>query len=98
MVEVEKEPTGSIERISARCGMPEQVVKEELLDLIQKGYLREAYIDNEINCIVVNDILNKIVTQEIKMEVVTCKSCTGNNKVIQGVDYYCEYCGSPLKM
>ena len=95
------EPTGDLESIASRIGMNSEKVKEELTDILYRGYFRNAHINNKTNCIVICDKENGIVTGQtfisVDIEVVTCKHCTAINKVPKGMAKMCDYCKMPIQ-
>lgn len=70
--------------------------------MIQKGYFKDAYINESTNEIVLpqkskRELNNTEATaiEENQSKVVSCKCCGAQNKVTRSV-VECEYCGSPL--
>lgn len=93
-----------IDVIASLVGKPVEVTKNEIQKIIQKGYLKNAYIDERTRELVYS---NSVAGQwsanttgtgsaDRKPKVVTCSCCGANNTIIGGMGE-CEYCGSPLK-
>ena len=105
---IANDPNGCIENIAATMGTSPDAAKKELTQLIDKKYFPNAYINQETNCIVINNRnaevgaeqtasgQNKEGLQEMAYEVVTCKCCGGISKVVKEKAGECEFCGSPL--
>lgn len=58
----------------------------------------KAYIDENEDIIVINDIqnININVEQEPEISVLQCNNCGATNKVIEGKENHCEFCDSIL--
>ena len=96
-----------LDQIASATGKSYEVVKKDINKLIQKGYLRNAYIDESTREIVLpvvespeNAKLNNtgpVGTHDKPVaQVVTCPCCGANNTIF-GNTGECEYCGSPLE-
>ena len=95
-----------ISNIAVSVGKSYENTKNDIQNMINKGYLKNAYINEGTNEIVFTN--NKVQTQttvmvnaEPKANTVTSKivacPCCGANNTIKGEMGECEYCGSPLK-
>ncbi len=82
------------------------VVHKDIKNMIDKGYLKNAYI-NEATREVVLPSANPVVQQNavnatvvnaapVQTKIVACPCCGANNTIV-GDTGECEYCGSPLK-
>ena len=91
-----------IDVIASTVGLPYDVVHNDIIILINKGYLKNAYIDERLKEIVFpdNHPSNENATTQgafIQSKVVTCPCCGANNTIYGNVGE-CEYCGSPIKI
>lgn len=94
-----------LDNIAETTGKPYEVVKEDIQKIIQKGYLRDAYIDEStreivlpvIKASVIENIGNRDAVSSKKPDtrIVVCPCCGANNTVV-GNNGECEYCGSSL--
>ncbi|MDO4507867.1 MAG: hypothetical protein Q4B65_00525 [Candidatus Saccharibacteria bacterium] len=87
-----------LDTIASTTGKPYEVVYKDVKKMINKGYLKNAYIDENARKIVLptsgrHD--GSDATAQTK-KLVTCPYCGANNTVY-GDAGECEYCGSPLK-
>lgn len=91
-----------IDAIAASMGKSYDVAKTDIQKMINKGYLKKAYINEgtreiilpnnniqEQNGTVGNDAAN------IATKIVACPCCGANNTIVGDMGE-CEYCGSPL--
>jgi hypothetical protein len=100
-----------LDEIAAATGKPYNVVKSEVQKMIDKGFLKNAYINESERSVVVagsNPVNTSVNTNmefqrqmpfaaaPVQPRVVAC-SCCGANNTITGENGECEYCGSPLK-
>lgn len=95
-----------IDSIATATGKSYDVVKKDLQKMIQKGYLKNACIDESTREIILPTIkyaevvpMNYATTTTVTKPVsriVSCPCCGANNIVV-GVARECEYCGSPLQ-
>lgn len=93
-----------IDAIASSIGKPYDVTKNDIQKLINKGYLKNAYINEGAREVVLpsNDVQVQTETSAnvtsigIATRVVACRCCGANN-TISGEAGECEYCGSPLK-
>lgn len=96
---ISSDPTGSIENIARSLNTSQDVVLKNLQKMIDKKYFINAYINQELNCIVINARTTPAAAQTGSGEAyvtVTCKSCGGINKIPKNGVGECEYCGSPI--
>lgn len=96
-----------LDDIAEKTGRSYETVKNDIEAMIQKGYLLNAYIDENLREVVLSGSAR--VKSEITVDdniqpdeapvtrVVTCRCCGANN-TISGTSGECEYCGSPLKL
>lgn len=93
-----------LENIAATTGKSYEVVRSDIQKMIQKGYLKNAYIDESIREIVLPNnrpIENSSENHDAKKDshaqtkIVRCSYCGANNTIV-GISGECEYCGSPL--
>ena len=92
--------------IASTTGKSYDVVYKDVKKMIDKGYLKNAYINEEIREIVIPGVsfvpqynastVNANAVAQIEPRVVACPCCGANNTVYSDVGE-CEYCGSPLK-
>lgn len=93
-----------IDAIASSMGKSYDVTKNDIQKLINKGYLKNAYINEGIREIIlpsdsiqeqvdatINSTANNVTTK-----IVTCPCCGANNTIMGNIGE-CEYCGSPLK-
>lgn len=91
-----------IDSIAAATGKPYNVVKNDIQQMINKEFLKNAYINENTREVVLAMATpaysNANVQQQAtaKTRIVTCPCCGANN-TISGNLGECEYCGSPLK-
>lgn len=94
-----------IDSISKAMGKTYEKARADVQNLIDKGFLKNAYIDEQIKQIVlasdsfVNNAVNRAQEQaraDLRPRVVTCKCCGAIN-TITGPVGQCEYCDSPIQ-
>lgn len=93
-----------IDVIASSMGKSYDVTKNDIQKLINKGYLKNAYINEGIREIVLpNDSIQEQVdatinstANNVTTKIVTCPCCGANNTIMGNIGE-CEYCGSPLK-
>ena len=92
-----------IDVIASSMGKAYDVTKNDIQKLIDKGYLKNAYINEGTRELVLPDTVCeqsegalKAVTGNAEVKTVACPCCGANNTVI-GETGECEYCGSLLK-
>lgn len=105
-------PNGFIPDIANALNTSVDVVMKNLELMIKKGYFVNAYIDRNLNSIIIANrqaIVNEVeqtktaVTQpkksvqNVQMVTVKCEGCGAVNSVPKGSVGECEYCGSPIK-
>lgn len=107
---VSNDPDGCIPNIAAALGTSENVVRKKLELMIRKKYFANAFIDQNLNRIVVATKQNAavstaqrpqtnapVMSQAVEMVTVKCKGCGGINTLQKGVVGECDYCGSSIK-
>ena len=93
-----------LDSIAAVTGKSYDVVKADIQELIQKGYLKNAYINESTREIVISASTSSVSAEEsgfvhptqAASKNVTCPCCGANN-TIHGASGECEYCGSPIQ-
>ena len=93
-----------LDAIASTTGKSYDVVHNDIKNMIDKGFLKNAYIDEGAREIV---LPNAVPTTQntanttanaapIQSKIVTCPCCGANNTVLGDMGE-CEYCGSPLQ-
>ena len=95
-----------LDSVAATTGKQYDVVKKDVQNLIDKGFLKNAYINENTREVVlpsaapthtnVGQPIGNTVPAAAQTRVVACPCCGANNTV-SGTLGECEYCGSPLK-
>lgn len=96
-----------IDSIAAATGKQYDVVKKDIQNMIDKGFLKNAYINENTREVVLpsaapananasQSTTSAAPTTTVQTRVVACPCCGANNTV-SGTLGECEYCGSPLK-
>ena len=96
-----------LDAIAATTGKSYNAVCSDVKNMIAKGYLKNAYIDEGMREIVIPTATPSAATQNIvqspsvnsapaQPKIVACPCCGANNTIIGNLGE-CEYCGSPLK-
>ncbi len=94
-----------LDNIAATTGKSYEVVRTEVQKMIQKGYLKNAYIDESTREVVLPNnrpvettaTYNNVSSDEKHVtKIVVCPCCGANNTIV-GESGECEYCGSPIK-
>lgn len=94
-----------LDTIASTTGKSYDVVYKDIKKMMEKGYLKNAYIDEGMRELVLPDHIpaaqNSISEANVNpnaapAKIVAC-SCCGANNTIYGDIGECEYCGSPLK-
>lgn len=94
-----------LDTIASATGKPYDAVHKDVKKMIDKGYLKNAYIDEGMREVVlpnstpapqnnVNTAAANVAPAQSK--IVACPCCGANNTIYGDVGE-CEYCGSPLK-
>lgn len=95
-----------LDNIAATTGKSYDVVKKDVQKMIQKGYLKNAYIDESTREVVL-PVAKPVETAPVNFgttatvekpatKIVSCPCCGANNTIV-GSSGECEYCGSPLE-
>lgn len=108
---IEREGLTSIDGLASVVGKSYVKTRRDLQKMIQKGVIRDAFIDDDTRELVFIGTAEataaktapavrvsskgRIVPQE-EAKNVRCPSCGANNKVIPGRNVACEYCGTVL--
>lgn len=94
-----------IDEIAAAAGKTYEEVNSDIHSMIDKGYLKNAYIDEAARRIVLaNDHTasgyetaeNSVTHENAETHMVKCPNCGANN-LVASENAECEYCGSPLE-
>lgn len=94
-----------LDTIASTTGKSYDVVHKDVKKMIDKGYLKNAYIDEGMREVVLPNSgtapqsnVNVAATNvaPVQSKIVACPCCGANN-TIYGDMGECEYCGSPLK-
>lgn len=92
-----------IDVIASSMGKSFDVAKNDIQKLINKGYLKNAYINEGTREIVLPNIIQEqsgdmtnASSVNVETKIVACPCCGANNTVVGDMGE-CEYCGSPLK-
>lgn len=92
-----------LDAIAATTGKSYDVVYKDIKKMIDKGYLKNAYINEGTREVVLpsaapataqNNVVANATAAQTK--IVACPCCGANNTIV-GATGECEYCGSPLK-
>lgn len=93
-----------LDAIASTTGKSYDVVHDDIKNMIDKGFLKNAYIDEGAREIVLpntvpttqNTVSTTANAAPIQSKIVTCPCCGANNTVLGDMGE-CEYCGSPLQ-
>lgn len=92
-----------IDVIASSMDKTYDVAKKDIQKLIDKGYLKNAYINEGTREVVLPNIsqgqsgdMANTASNSVETKIVTCPCCGANNTVMVETGE-CEYCGSPLK-
>ena len=94
-----------LDSIATTTGKSYDVVYNDVKKMIDKGYLKNAYIDEGRREVVLpgdapvvtqNAATTTINASSAQTKIVACPCCGANNTIV-GNTGECEYCGSPLK-
>lgn len=94
-----------LDTIASTTGKSYDVVHKDVKKMIDKGYLKNAYIDEGMREVVLpnsapvfrNNVNAAIVNATPAQPKIVACSCCGANNTIYGDVGECEYCGSPLR-
>jgi hypothetical protein len=93
----------SIDHVASAVGLPYDVVINDLQDMINIGYLKDAYIYQGNREIALKQPEPAIYTQTATARqapaqtvAIRCPGCGANNVVSVGRVSECEYCGTPI--
>ena len=105
-------PNGFIPDIASSLNTSEDVVRNNLELMISKKYFVNAYIDRNLNSIIIANRqaaantaqqTNKPATpsqvnaQSVQMVTAKCEGCGAVNTIQKGTVGECDYCGSPIE-
>ena len=92
-----------LDTIASTTGKPYDVVYNDVKNMIDKGYLKNAYINENAREVVLPSdapvvpiTVANVNATPVQTKVVACPCCGANNTIV-GETGECEYCGSPLK-
>ena len=94
-----------LDAIAATTGKTYDVVRKDVKNMIDKGYLKNAYIDEGSREVVLpsnapagqnTENATTTTSAPAQTKIIACPCCGANN-TITGETGECEYCGSPLK-
>lgn len=93
-----------LDAIASTTGKSYDVVHNDIKNMIDKGFLKNAYINEGTREIVMQSpipvaqyIVNPTANSTpVQTKIVACSCCGANNTVVGDMGE-CEYCGSPLK-
>lgn len=85
-----------LDSIAETTGRPFEVVREDIQKIIQKGYLKNAYIDESTREVVLKIPEVEATSKKLNTKIIVCPCCGANNTVVGNIGE-CEYCGSSLK-
>ena len=95
-----------LDSVAAATGKQYDVVKKDVQKMIDKGFLKNAYINENTREVVLPSVApantnvgqptNTGTPTAVQTRVVACPCCGANNTV-SGTLGECEYCGTPLK-
>jgi len=96
----------SIDYIASEVGLPYNLVIKDLQNMIDLGYLKDAYIQTDDRKLVFRQLEQQVFTIETADEnkasaqtiSVRCSGCGASNVVVVGKVTECEYCGSPINV
>ena len=96
-----------IDTIAAATGKQYDVVKKDIQKMIDKGFLKNAYINENTREVVLTTTAPASANVNVQQQATTTAApaqtrvvacpCCGANNTISGELGECEYCGSPLK-
>ena len=95
-----------LDSVAAATGKQYDVVKKDVQKMIDKGFLKNAYINENTREVVLASAASSNVNvaqptggaapAAVQTRVIACPCCGANNTVSGDIGE-CEYCGSPLK-
>ncbi len=86
-----------ISKIASALSLSSSQVTVDLQNMIDNGYLANAYIDHSRNQIILTQRPAGQKTETSVMETYVCPSCGAKNEIYAGSPKVCEYCGTVLK-
>ncbi|MCL2426472.1 MAG: hypothetical protein FWD05_09065 [Oscillospiraceae bacterium] len=95
----------SIDAIAAAAGVSYDVAVSEIQEMINAGYIPNAYVDVAQRRVVLANAVPQweapmpvqVNSAAAQMAVVVCTGCSANNRIIIGQSAECEYCGTLLQ-
>lgn len=94
----------SFQNLASATSQSVDFVKNDLQQMIDKGFFANASLNLKSNEIVVENCIQTITNTNtdaqqsipIDVETVKCSSCGAVNSKQKGTSFNCDYCGSPL--
>lgn len=90
--------TRQLDAVASAMDKSYDVVKKDIQDMINKGFLKNAYINEGTREVVFaeNNSFENVNINNAPKKIIACPCCGANNTLIGDMGE-CEYCGSPLK-
>ena len=95
-----------LDAIAAATGKQYDVIKKDVQRMIDRGFLKNAYINESTREVVLYSTIAANTTADdsakastptaIRTRVIACPCCSATNTVSESIGE-CEYCGTPLK-
>ncbi|MDT8716276.1 hypothetical protein IAI10_06375 [Clostridium sp. 19966] len=95
---LQNDPNTEINHIAEISSQNSDLVKKDILKMIEERYIIGAYIDNQSNKVIFNNNegTGKSEPNNRTFVTVKCSNCGAENQIKQGSTGECEYCGSPI--
>jgi ribosomal protein S27E len=104
---LDTDPTKSIDLLASSVGKSVDTVKKDITKMINMGLFQNAYINQELNCIVfpqmgfasthpANSVHQQVNTPGVEFVTVKCSGCGAINKIAKSTVSECEYCGAQI--
>lgn len=90
-------PDGRLDDLARHTNATVQTVTANLEWMINKNFFRNAYIDRDLQCIVINRNASTPLVDRGEFLPCTCPNCGGINRVIAGHTTECDFCGTPIR-
>ena len=85
-----------IEDIARFASVSSETAIEDLKCMVEKGYLKDGYVDEEKQEFVLE--VGKLVVRDEETKKTKCKCCSASCIVTIGKEIECEYCGNAIKV
>lgn len=86
----------NLNAIASIVGKSYDNVLKDVKKLINRGILKEAFLDENLNEIIFINHNKPITQSQDEKKIVICPCCGANNTILGSIGK-CEYCDSPLK-